>query len=69
MRRSGMAEEASYDHGNVLEPCQRYFLRAQTYPVLTADYAVLLAEEFGRNPIVNDDMAFNIYPAYDFHLL
>ncbi|KAE9406743.1 initiation factor 2 [Gymnopus androsaceus JB14] len=31
--------------------------------VLTSDYAVLLAEEFGKNPIVNDDMAFNIYPS------
>ncbi|KAJ7582642.1 translation initiation factor IF-2 [Mycena floridula] len=31
--------------------------------VLTSDYAVLLAEEFGRKPIVNDEMAFNIYPS------
>ncbi|KAJ4488479.1 translation initiation factor IF-2 [Lentinula aciculospora] len=31
--------------------------------VLTSDYAVLLAEEFGKNPIVNDEMAFNIYPS------
>ncbi|KAF5387118.1 hypothetical protein D9615_001634 [Tricholomella constricta] len=30
--------------------------------VLTSDYAVLLAEEFGRNPIVNDEAAFDIYP-------
>ncbi|KAH0584027.1 hypothetical protein H2248_009602 [Termitomyces sp. 'cryptogamus'] len=30
--------------------------------VLTADYAVLLAEEFGRKPIVNDEAAFDIYP-------
>ncbi|KAG7453013.1 initiation factor 2 [Guyanagaster necrorhizus] len=30
--------------------------------VLTADYAVLLAEEFGRNPIVDDELAFNLYP-------
>ncbi|KAG6874270.1 hypothetical protein C0995_001495 [Termitomyces sp. Mi166 len=30
--------------------------------VLTADYAVLLVEEFGRNPIVNDEAAFDIYP-------
>lgn len=33
------------------------------YSVLTSDYAVLLAEEYGRNPIVNDEMAFNIYPS------
>ncbi|KAG7086642.1 hypothetical protein E1B28_002583 [Marasmius oreades] len=45
MKRSGMAEEASYDH------------------VLTSDYAVLLAEEFGKNPIVSDEMAFDIYPS------
>ncbi|KAJ3863882.1 hypothetical protein EV359DRAFT_42207 [Lentinula novae-zelandiae] len=31
--------------------------------VLTSDYAVLLAEEFGKNPVVNDEMAFNIYPS------
>ncbi|KAK0225101.1 translation initiation factor IF-2 [Armillaria nabsnona] len=31
--------------------------------VLTADYAVLLAEEFGRNPIVDDELAFNLYQA------
>ncbi|KAJ7168273.1 hypothetical protein C8R43DRAFT_876998 [Mycena crocata] len=30
--------------------------------VLTADYAVLLAEEFGRKPIVNDEAAFDLYP-------
>ncbi|KAJ3923305.1 hypothetical protein F5877DRAFT_31760 [Lentinula edodes] len=31
--------------------------------VLTSDYAVLLAEEFGKNPVVNDEMAFDIYPS------
>ncbi|KAL0947419.1 hypothetical protein HGRIS_013532 [Hohenbuehelia grisea] len=31
--------------------------------VLTSDYAVLLAEEFGQNPIVNDEAAFDIYPS------
>ncbi|KAJ7273194.1 hypothetical protein C8J57DRAFT_1063743 [Mycena rebaudengoi] len=30
--------------------------------VLTSDYAVLLAEEFGLNPIVNDEAAFDLYP-------
>ncbi|KAJ7090291.1 P-loop containing nucleoside triphosphate hydrolase protein [Mycena belliarum] len=30
--------------------------------VLTSDYAVLLAEEFGRKPIVNDEAAFDLYP-------
>ncbi|RDB20952.1 Translation initiation factor IF-2 [Hypsizygus marmoreus] len=30
--------------------------------VLTSDYAVLLAEEFGRHPIVNDEAAFDVYP-------
>ncbi|KIK63603.1 hypothetical protein GYMLUDRAFT_162510 [Collybiopsis luxurians FD-317 M1] len=30
--------------------------------VLTSDYAILLAEEFGKNPIVNDEMAFDVYP-------
>ncbi|KAF9239584.1 hypothetical protein BU15DRAFT_87902 [Melanogaster broomeanus] len=30
--------------------------------VLTSDYAALLAEEFGRNPIINDEAAFDLYP-------
>ncbi|KAF8184878.1 initiation factor 2 [Mycena galopus ATCC 62051] len=30
--------------------------------VLTSDYAVLLAEEFGRTPIVNDEAAFDLFP-------
>ncbi|KAJ6547056.1 hypothetical protein B0H19DRAFT_1163764 [Mycena capillaripes] len=30
--------------------------------VLTSDYAVLLAEEFGRKPIVNDEAAFDLHP-------
>lgn len=29
--------------------------------VLTSDYAVLLAEELGRNPIVDDEAAFDLY--------
>ncbi|KAF8841351.1 initiation factor 2 [Paxillus ammoniavirescens] len=30
--------------------------------VLTSDYAALLAEEFGRHPIINDEAAFDLYP-------
>ncbi|KAF8894477.1 P-loop containing nucleoside triphosphate hydrolase protein [Infundibulicybe gibba] len=30
--------------------------------VLTSDYAALLTEEFGRNPIINDEAAFDIHP-------
>lgn len=30
--------------------------------VLTSDYAVLLAEELGCNPIVDDEAAFDLYP-------
>ncbi len=29
--------------------------------VLTADYAALLAEEFNQNPIIDDELAFNLY--------
>ncbi|KAF7353613.1 Translation initiation factor IF-2 [Mycena venus] len=32
--------------------------------VLTSDYAVLLAEEFGRKPTVNDEAAFDLFPPY-----
>jgi hypothetical protein len=34
------------------------------FSVLTSDYAVLLVEEFGRNPVVNDEAAFDIYPPF-----
>jgi hypothetical protein len=30
---------------------------------LTAEYATLLAEEFGRNPIVSDEASFDLYPS------
>ncbi|KAF8636651.1 hypothetical protein AX17_003458 [Amanita inopinata Kibby_2008] len=30
--------------------------------VLTADYAALLAQEFGRNPVISDEAAFDIHP-------
>ncbi|KAI9569532.1 hypothetical protein HD554DRAFT_2250896 [Boletus coccyginus] len=30
--------------------------------VLTSDYAALLVQEFGRNPIINDEAAFDLYP-------
>ena len=29
-----------------------------------SDYAALLAEEFGRSPIINDEAAFDLYPLY-----
>lgn len=32
--------------------------------VLTAEYASLLALEFNRNPVVNDEAAFDIFPPY-----
>jgi translation initiation factor IF-2 len=31
--------------------------------VLTAEYASLLAMELNRNPVVNDEAAFDIFPA------
>ncbi|KAG5220074.1 Translation initiation factor IF [Salix suchowensis] len=56
-----------YDGLSPSETFQRRMFRAgmgdeSSYDhVLTSDYAVLLAEEFGRNPIVNDEAAFDIY--------
>lgn len=29
--------------------------------VLTAEYASLISMEFGRNPVVNDEAAFDLY--------
>ncbi len=34
----------------------------RTFLVLTSEYAVLLADEFNRNPVVNDEAAFDLYP-------
>jgi hypothetical protein len=33
-----------------------------SFLVLTSEYAVLLADEFNRNPVVNDEAAFDLYP-------
>ena len=41
-----------------------FFVLLRSRIVLTSDYAVLLAEEFGRNPIVDDEAAFDIHPPY-----
>jgi translation initiation factor IF-2 len=30
--------------------------------VLTTDYATLLAEEFGRQPVIDDEAAFDLFP-------
>jgi hypothetical protein len=32
--------------------------------VLSSDYASLLAQELGWNPIISDEMGFDIIPAY-----
>lgn len=34
------------------------------YAVLTSEYASLVALEFNRNPVINDEAAFDIYPPY-----
>lgn len=62
MRLSGMSQEAEYDHSSSLFSSILSSINCFV-AVLTADYAVLLAEEFGRNPIVNDEAAFDIYPS------
>jgi hypothetical protein len=35
---------------------------ANVFLVLTSDYAALLIEEFGCNPIVDDEAAFDLHP-------
>ena len=57
-----MGEEAKYDYGPYTSNTRRSSISCTI--VLTSDYAVLLAEEFGRNPIVNDEAAFDIYPLF-----
>lgn len=64
MKQAGMTDEASYDHCTMhLNPALDPRI---TVPltVLTADYAALLAEEFGRNPVISDEAAFDIYPLF-----
>lgn len=62
MRLSGMTEQANHDHSTCLTHIYRCRRPNFYLSVLTCDYAVLLAEEYGRNPIVNDEAAFDIYP-------
>jgi len=64
MRQAGMAEETSYDYGKFFWDSLLYAIVLTVIAsVLTSDYAFLLAEEFGRNPVVDDEKAFDIYPA------
>lgn len=35
---------------------------SHSFVVLTSEYAVLLAGEFNRNSVVNDEAAFDLYP-------
>jgi hypothetical protein len=41
---------------------QNFLRLTWSYTVLTSDYASLLTEEFGRNAVVDDEAAFDIYP-------
>jgi translation initiation factor IF-2 len=60
MVEAGMAEETSYDHSTCFAPITGSI--NSHFSVLTAEYASLLAAEFDRNPIVNDEAAFDIHP-------
>lgn len=43
-----------------VQPLRSWPLHA--FLVLTSEYAVLLADEFNRNPVVNDEAAFDLFP-------
>jgi len=58
-----MGESASYDHGKEVDYPECLTAALTPSLVLTSDYAVLLAEEFNRNPVINDEAAFDIYPS------
>ena len=62
MRRNGMEELSSYDHSTCRKLADIHIL--EIYPfcsvVLNADDASLLAMEFNRNPLVDDEAAFDI---------
>lgn len=61
MVQVGMQEESSYDHSmSIYSPPKAVLNCIST--VLTAEYASLIAMEFNRNPVVNDEAAFDIYP-------
>jgi translation initiation factor IF-2 len=64
MVEAGMAEEASHDHCTMTIPQSKLNANdSVSHVVLTSDYAVLLAEELGRNPIVDDEAAFDLHPS------
>lgn len=61
MRDAGMEAESAYDYGSSIPP-PPHLPNVTVNAVLTSDYAVLLAEDYGRHPIVNDEAAFDLYP-------
>jgi hypothetical protein len=63
MANAGMEEQSSYDYGVwCYNRIGSAWFSHESILVLTAEYASLIAMEFGRNPIVNDEAAFDIYP-------
>lgn len=61
MRRIGMVDEASYDYSELFISLATFF-DSRSVAVLNADYAALLADELGFNPIIDDEAAFDIHP-------
>lgn len=63
MVMSGLQDSTSYDHGD----SPRFFFFIPSFNgdciVLNSEYASMLALEFGKNPVVDDEAAFDIYPS------
>lgn len=65
MKHVGMSAESHYDHSKLTRPVYPIAVNMSFYKVLTSDLASLLAEEFGRNPIVDDEAAFDVHARYE----
>lgn len=65
MTKNGMEDQSSYDHCKRMAwICYLCILTSLvTHIVLSADDASLLAMEFNKNPIINDEDSFDIFPS------
>ena len=61
MRRNGMEDISSYDHSACMTLARCWRVSDISFmAVLSVDDASLLAMEFNRNPVIDDEAAFDI---------
>ena len=62
MNRNGMVEQSSYDYSTLnLLLIHLQLTHKSLVSVLSSDDASMLVMEFNKNPIVDDEAAFDLY--------